>query len=85
MKNDTDIKDLVQSSIHDIEKFEKSVIWSDMKNILDDWNAGLKSDYDNADSMEDVKYLQGVSRCITYVLNLPSAMKSITDEDYKEE
>ena len=83
MKNDPDINDLVQSSVREIERAEKSIFWIDIKAILEDWNTGLKSDYDNARNMEEVKYLQGISECIKYVLNLPEAMKLITSDDYE--
>ena len=80
MKNpdvEPDLIDLVQSSINEIETFEKSLIWTDFKTILNDWKSGLISDYDNAEKMEDVKFLQGLSLCIDYILNLPVAMKNI--------
>lgn len=77
MKNDPDIKDLVQSSVADIEKFEKNIVWNDILTILKDWDAGLKKDYDEANTMEDIRRLQGISECISYLRNLPEAMKTI--------
>lgn len=75
--NEPDLIDLIQSSVNEIETFEKSLIWVDIRTILDDWNKGLKTEYDNAKTMEDVKFIQGISCCIDYVLNLPTAMKNI--------
>lgn len=77
MKADSDLKDLVQSSLNDITVFEKSIVWNDMKTILKDWSEGLKEDYDGASNMEEVRHLQGISKCIEYMLNLPDAMKAI--------
>ena len=76
-QNEPDLIDLVQSSAREIENFEKSTIWNDITNILKDWQDGLRQDYDNANSMEDVKFLQGISKGISYMLNLPLAMKNI--------
>lgn len=72
-----DLIDLVQSSLRDIEVFEQSTIWIDMKGILLDWNNGLKDEYDKAANMEEVKFVQGISECLKYVLHLPEAMKAI--------
>lgn len=82
--NEPDLIDLVQSSVNEIDIFERSLIWTDFKAILNDWNAGLKGDYDNAGSMEDVKYLQGISQCIKYVLNLPDAMRNIIKQSQED-
>jgi hypothetical protein len=75
-----DLIDLVQSSVHEIDLFEKSIIWSDMVNILKDWSEGLKEEYDNAKSMEDVKFTQGISICIQYLLKLPESMRLIVQQ-----
>lgn len=72
-----DITDLVKSSVADIEEFEKSLIWQDFVRILKDWSVGLKQDYDNAEDIEEVRKLQGISITLEYVERLPEAMKSI--------
>jgi hypothetical protein len=82
-----DISDLVESSIREIEYFERTQVWQDMLKILEDWSNGLRGDYESADSMDQVRYTQGISMCINYVKNLPEAMKTIVNlnqEDIKD-
>jgi hypothetical protein len=80
-----DITDLVLSSDHEIEYVKNSQVWKDMIKILEDWNNGLRDDYDTADTMDQVRYTQGISMCIKYVKNLPDAMQTILKMEEKED
>jgi hypothetical protein len=79
-----DLSDLIKSSIGTIENFEQSTLWEDIVRILDDWDNGLKENYRNAETMDEVRMYQGISQCIEYVKNLPMAMKAIVKMEVKK-
>jgi len=80
-----DLTDLVKSSVHDIEVFEKTSVYQDMQVIIQDWSAGLKSDYDSAETLDEFRFLQGVSMALDYVARLTEAMKTIASIKEEED
>jgi len=80
-----DLTDLVKSSVHDIEAFEKTSVYHDMQTIIQDWSIGLKSDYDSAETLDEFRFLQGVSMALDYVARLTEAMKTIASIKEEED
>lgn len=74
-----DLTDLVHSSIRQIEEFERSSVGQDIVRVIEDWEKGLKTDYDKAEDFGDLRFFQGISVCLEYMKRLPDAMKTIVE------
>lgn len=72
----------MRSSRKMLEEFVKSAIWLDIKETLDDWIEGIKTDVFKSEDIMDVRRWEGRLEAVEYFLALPQTlMNSIEYEE----
>lgn len=64
------------------DDFIDGFLWSDMKEVLEDWVEGIKADVFSADNMDEVRKYQGRMEALQYFLALPQTiLESLEHEE----
>ena len=64
----------MRSSRKMLEEFVKSAIWLDIKETLDDWVKGIKTDVFKSEDIMDVRRWEGRLEAVEYFLALPQTL-----------
>jgi len=56
------------------ETFKESAPWKEIKETLEDWIEGIKTDVFKADTIEQVRIFQGSVEALEYFLALPDTL-----------
>ena len=72
------------STIKQWEDFTNSTIWHDMKEVLDTWVEGIKTEVFAVDTMDEVRKYQGRVEALGYFLGLPQTIIEALKYELKE-
>jgi len=81
-EHNEEVADLYRSSPAHFTEFLDSVVWADMKVVLEGMAFALQIQLENADDINTVKNLQGALRMVRFMQSLPD---EILDEMHTQE
>ena len=64
----------LRATEHGLTSFIKSMVWCDMQNELNIWEAMANSEYADTKNMEEVARIQGRIEAINYLRSLPEML-----------
>ena len=67
-----------------VKDFVEGFVWQDIKEILEDWIDGIKTEVFAADDIDEVRRYQGRMEALEYFLALPSTLIEALEFEEKE-
>lgn len=72
-------KHALRSTPRAIEEFMKTVVWLDMKDIMEDWREDIRTQLETAEA-DDMYRFQGRADVVRRCLVLPQTMMEVLDD-----
>lgn len=80
---DIALESFVSGNERTINAFKSDATWLDICRIIDDWIEGTLDDYESCSTVEELRSIQGVTKALRYVKNIPDAMLAILQAQEK--